>query len=135
MKRVIVDINVIMDLALKRKGFKVAEKTIDSCVKGKFKGYVCSHEITTLAYLLQRNFKMEKVKYFIRGILDIFEVLISTGETLKEALDSKIKDYEDAVIEVSALENEVGYIVTRNLKDFKESRVEALSPEEFVLLV
>jgi predicted nucleic acid-binding protein len=133
MKRVIIDINVIMDLALERNGFKAAEKAIDSCVRGKFKGYVCSHEITTLAYLLQRHFQTKRVKYFLREILDIFEVLPATGETLKSALDSKIKDYEDAVIEVSALENKVDYIVTRNLKDFKNSRVEALSPEEFIL--
>lgn len=135
MKKVIIDINIIMDLALKRKHFKAAEKAIDLCAIQKIEGYVCSHEITTLAYLLQRNFTMNKVKYFLREILDLFEVLPSTTKTLKLALDSKIKNYEDAVIEVSALENKIDYIITRNLKDFKKSRIEALSPEEFLLMI
>lgn len=135
MKKVIIDINIIMDLALERNNFKAAEKTIDFCFKNKVKGYVCSHEITTLAYLLQRNFKMEKVKYFLREILNIFEVIPTTNIILTLALDSKIKDYEDAVIEVSGLEEEINYIITRNLKDFKYSKIKALSPEEFLLLI
>ncbi|MCK8827696.1 PIN domain-containing protein [Natroniella acetigena] len=133
MKKVVIDINVIMDLALKREGFKAAEKAVDYCARKKVEGYVCSHEITTLAYLLERNFGKKRVKYFLQEILDIFEVLPSTGQTLRSALDSPINDYEDAVIEVSALEAEIDSIVTRNLKDFKNSRVRSLSPEEFIV--
>ncbi|MBM7556779.1 PIN domain-containing protein [Halanaerobacter jeridensis] len=134
MKKIIVDINVIMDLSLKREGFNMAEKTFDICLKDDIQGYVCAHEITILSYLLQRKFKLQKVKYFLEEILDIFQIISVNNKILKSALDSEIKDYEDAVIELSALETEVDYIITRNLKDFKNSRVEALSPEEFVLL-
>lgn len=134
MKKIIVDINVIMDLSLKREEFKIAEKTFDICLKEDIQGYVCDHEITTLSYLLQKKFKLQKVKYFLEEILDIFQIISVNNKILKSALDSEIKDYEDAVIELSALEAEVDYIITRNLKDFKNSRVEALSPEEFVLL-
>ena len=45
---------------------------------------------------------------------------------------SKIKDYEDAVIESSCLKNEIDYIVSRNLKDFKNSRIKAISPKEYI---
>mgnify|MGYP000668613701 CR=1 FL=1 len=135
MKKVVIDINVIVDLAFQRDGFKAAEKVIDICLGEGIKGYACSHEITTLAYLLQKKFKMKKVKYFLDEILDMFDVISSNNKILRLALDSEIDDYEDAVIEVSAKQEEIDYIITRNLKDFAAGEIEALSPEEFILLI
>ena len=134
MKRVLIDINVIMDLAFKRAAFKSAAKIMDMCVKDEIKGYLCAHEITTLAYLLEKNFNRQRVNFFLQEILDIFEIIPGTDKILLAALDSEIKDYEDAVIEVSALEAEIDYIITVNLKDFKVSQVKAISPEGFILL-
>ena len=57
MKKAVIDINVLMDLSLKREGFRSAEKVLDICVKNQIEGYLCSHEITTLAYLLQKSFR------------------------------------------------------------------------------
>lgn len=135
MKKVVIDINVLVDLGFQRDGFKAAEKVIDICLGEGIKGYVCSHEITTLAYLLQKKFEMKKVKYFLDEILDMFKVVSSNNEILRLAIDSEIDDYEDAVIEVSAWKEEINYIITRNLKDFKNGRIEALSPEEFIALI
>ncbi|MFW5790977.1 MAG: hypothetical protein ACOCWE_06985 [Bacillota bacterium] len=47
-------------------------------------------------------------------------------------MDSEINDFEDAVIEISSYENEIDYIVTRNLDDFKNSRVKSISSTEFL---
>ena len=41
---------------------------------------------------------------------------------------------EDAVIEISSQENEIDYIVSRNLNDFKKSNVKTVSPTEFLSL-
>jgi len=43
---------------------------------------------------------------------------------------SELKDYEDAVIDELALNEEIDYIVTRNLKDFKKSRNKIYSARE-----
>ena len=42
---------------------------------------------------------------------------------------------ENAVIEVSAKEKNAGYIVTRNIKDFKKSSVKAVTPEELLVMI
>ena len=133
MKKIIIDINIIMDVAVKRKNFKSSQKIIDCCIKEMIKGYVCSHEITTLSYLLQKAYNRQQANEFIKRIIDMFSILPSTGEILKSALDSKIKDYEDAVIEVTGLKNNIDFIITRNIKDFDKSRIESLSPEEFLI--
>ena len=55
MKKVLIDINVIMDVAVKREGFKSSQKIIDYCIKEIIKGYVCSHEITTLSLFITKS--------------------------------------------------------------------------------
>jgi predicted RecB family nuclease len=47
---------------------------------------------------------------------------------LLNALDSQLKDYEDAVIEAIAVVNQIDLIATRNLKDFRKSKIEAREP-------
>ena len=46
-----------------------------------------------------------------------------------------MKDYEDAVVSCCARRNQMDYIVTRNVKDYKQSKVKALLPDDFVKLV
>ncbi|TDX42354.1 type II toxin-antitoxin system VapC family toxin [Orenia marismortui] len=130
-----IDLNVILDFLNKRKHHMEAAKILELCTEGKIKGYVCAHEITTLAYFLMKNYNdTKKVKYVLHELLDLFSTISVTESILKKSLNSKIKDYEDAVIEMSSLKNKIDYIITRNLDDFKHSGVKAISPEEFLVL-
>jgi hypothetical protein len=51
------------------------------------------------------------------------------------SLYSEIDDCEDAVIEVSSNINNVEYILTRNIKDFKKSIIKAITPEELLMIL
>jgi len=64
-----------------------------------------------------------------------FQVIEVNAMILGKSLDSEITDYEDAVIEVSAYEDNMDCIVTRDIGDFRKSRVNALTPEELLALV
>ena len=135
MKTILVDLNIILYALNKDTFFEESARIIDLCEKRKLKGYVCAHEITTLSYFLEKKSKnIKKNKFIISNILDIFSVLNINKEILKEALFSEIDDYEDAVIDVSALHNEIDYIVTKNMKDFKKSKTKVLTPGEFLVL-
>ena len=57
------------------------------------------------------------------------------AEILEKALASQINDYEDAVIEVSSTIKKADYILTRNIKDFKNSIIKAITPEELHILI
>jgi predicted nuclease of predicted toxin-antitoxin system len=46
-----------------------------------------------------------------------------------------VDDFEDAVIEVSAVERNAGYIITRNIKDFQKSIIPIKTPEELLILL
>jgi predicted nucleic acid-binding protein len=48
------------------------------------------------------------------------------------SLDSEFKDFEDAIQYYTAVENNLDLIITRNLKDFKQSKVPVLTAFEYL---
>ena len=123
MKKALIDLNIILDMLNKREDHEAALAIYDLCIKKKMKGYVSSHEITTLAYFMEKEKynkgKRNKVIYRLLGNLS---VLSANESILKSALESEIGDYEDAVIDELALREKLDFIITRNLKDFKKSK-------------
>lgn len=130
-----IDLNIILDFLNKRDNHVQAAKIFDLCAKNIIDGYVCAHEITTLAYFLMKNHNdSSKVKYVLGELFDLFHIIPVTEDILRKALNSQINNYEDAIIEISSLKNEVNCIITRNLSDFKNSNIKALSASEFLTL-
>lgn len=52
-----------------------------------------------------------------------------------DALAAPMKDYEDALVAACAARNKIGYIVTRNIKDYEQSKVPAILPDDFLKMV
>ena len=135
MKKVLIDLNIILDFLNKRNFHQEAAQLLNRCVEGKLSGYICAHEVTTLSYFLFKEQKdKNKVAAIISSLLDIFHVIPIDETILKNSLLSPITDYEDAVIEVSAVAFDIDYILSRNISDFKLSRIPAYTPEQFFLL-
>lgn len=135
MKKVLIDLNIIIDFLSKRNFHEEAARLINMCVEKKISGFICAHEVTTLSYfLLKEQRDKAKVINTITALLDIFKVIPIDEFILRDALISPISDYEDAVIEVSSMKHNVDYIISRNISDFKLSRIPAYTPEQFLLL-
>lgn len=123
MKKVLIDLNIILDMLNKRMDHESALAIFDFCVKKRIKGYISSHEITTLSYFLEKQkYDVMKRNKIITNLLNNLSVLTAHEKILRKALVSEINDYEDAVIDELALNEEVDYIITRDLKDFKNSK-------------
>ena len=54
-----------------------------------------------------------------------------TDDVVRQALTSRINDFEDAVCHAAALESDLSMIVTRNIADFSKGKVPAVLPEVF----
>ena len=59
----------------------------------------------------------------------------TAGEDCRQALLSKVSDFEDAVMIETAKHFDADCIVTRNTKDFKSSKIRALSAMEFFNII
>lgn len=135
MKKILIDLNIILDFLNKRNFHQEAAQLINMCVENKISGYICAHEVTTLAYFLLKGQKDKtKVINTITTLLDIFNVISIDESTLRDSLISPIEDYEDAVIEISSMKTNIDYIISRNVSDFKSSRIPTYTPEQFFLL-
>lgn len=58
-----------------------------------------------------------------------------TEKIISAINNEQFLDFEDCLQEECAAAETVDYIVTRNLSDFKQSRVQVIEPEEFVKLL
>ena len=136
MKNTVIDTNIFMDFLFKRQGHESVVEVFKFCIKGNIKGFICAHEITTLCYFLDKAEKdKSKTKKVISQLMKRFTVIEINEELLNGALNSEIDDFEDAVIEVSAINRNIDYIITKNIKDFKKSIIPVKTPEELILLI
>ncbi|EGC76539.1 PIN domain-containing protein [Treponema denticola] len=134
MKKVLIDLNIILNFLNKRNFHEEAANIINMCVEKKLFGFIAAHEITTLSYFLLKEKKdKNKAADIISALLDMFNIIPIDEKILREALFSPVKDYEDAVIEVSSVKNSIDYIISRNLGDFKSARVQVFTPEQFFI--
>ena len=133
MKKILIDLNVILDMINKREDHAAAVAVFDRCARKRDRGYICAHEITTLAYFLGKDKNLlRKRSGIIRSLLKTLSTIPATETILLDALDSPISDYEDAVVEVSAIKERIDLIVSRDLRDFKQSRISVLTAADYL---
>ena len=134
--KVLVDTNVILDVLLDRQPFsKDATRILALVEESKIEGFLCATTVTTVDYLLGRALTAMKARSALHRLLDIFEVAPVNRPVLEQALRSELSDFEDAVLEQSGRLVAVDAIVTRNIKDFRQSTVTVLDPVELLSAV
>jgi predicted nucleic-acid-binding protein len=129
-KNILIDLNVILDVLLDRKGSEASRKILELQQLANHELYISAHSVTTFAYLLEHaKVPQDELLRQINWLLQTFSVVATSGTILTAAVQSKVSDYEDAVVEQAALVCNATIIITRNLKDFKDSAVKAVRPE------
>lgn len=71
MKKVLIDLNIILDFLNKRNFHEEAANIINMCVEKKLFGFIAAHEITTLSYFLLKEKDKNKAADIISALLDI----------------------------------------------------------------
>lgn len=134
MDKVLIDTDVIMDFFFERQPFaEFATEILNLCEGNKIKGFVTPVIICNVYYLLRKSAKHEIIIEKIKQLLNIIEIVKMDKETVFGALNSNFKDFEDALQNFSAIENgEIKIILTRNIKDFKKSKLAILTPETYL---
>jgi predicted nucleic acid-binding protein len=129
--RVLLDTNVILDVWLAREPFlRDSARILSGAEKGEIKGVICPTTVTTLHFLVKKEKGDAKARTLINELIQICEVGKLSRSEIQVAVESRIRDFEDAVIEAVAIDSSVDVIATRNLPDFKHSRVLAKEPSQ-----
>ncbi len=132
-KKVFIDTDIILDVALAREPFFSASKIILAMAENNIIiGNISSNCIANIYYILRKSGGNSKARKFIVNIVKYITVIIIDHQNVLDALKSKFSDFEDALQYFSAVENQCEYIITRNIEDYKNAEIKVLLPEEFI---
>ena len=134
MKTVFADTNILIDLLADRPPYsKFATELFDLAEKRKVKLYTSSHSYATTHYLLKKYIGETALREALLSLLEFIELIPIDITIIKKSLLSKHKDFEDAIqIFAASTIVDIDFIVTRNLKDFKDAEIMVLPPDELL---
>jgi predicted nucleic acid-binding protein len=133
MSRIFLDTNVILDLLGERVPFYDSIAKVATLADQKKLTIIVSPlSFTTVNYVLNKYESSESVLNKLRKFKIICEVCEVNEETIAKALNSNFKDYEDAVQYFTALQSNCSIIITRNGKDFKNSKIPIMTAGEYL---
>jgi len=132
--RILVDINIVLDVLLRRTDFfNASYNVLKLSTLDKAEVFVTANAITDIYYILLRaNKNADKSKEVIIQLLKLVGIADAIASDIMNALSSKVTDLEDALVGAIARRVKADYIVTRNTKDFSNSPVPAIDPINFL---
>lgn len=137
MSKLLVDTNVVLDLLAKREPFyDAAAKLFSLADKKRVALSISSLTFANTSYVLTRLKTADKSREILRRFRVLVKVLSLDDKVIDLALnDLSFKDFEDGLQYYSAIENGQEMIITRDLSDFKESRIPVMTPEEYLISI
>ena len=133
MKNLFIDADVILDLLLERIPFhEPASELFARVENGKYNGHTSTIVIANLHYLIE---KAESKNVADRGILKLLKLLFIIPiqkDDFINSLNSSFNDFEDGAQYYASLRSNMDFIITRNIKDDRHSKIKVLNPHEFI---
>jgi|TARA_R100000306_G_scaffold4558_1_gene7349 predicted nucleic acid-binding protein len=134
MNRVLIDTNIVIDLLAMRKDFY--EEAADLFSRADKKELVLAISALTFAntnYILTKLKSTKEAREILRKFKLLVEIVSLDEKITQLALsDDNFPDFEDGFQYYSAMENQIDIIITRNKKDFKNSKIPVLTAKEFM---
>lgn len=133
MIRILLDTNIVLDVLADRAPFAEEAATIFKlCETRQVEGAIYALTIPNLVYVMRKELEREQIIGILQKLSAIFDIENMRAEDLRKAAALPIPDFEDALQCVCAQRIKADYIVTRNIKDFLQSKVMAVKPSEFL---
>jgi predicted nucleic acid-binding protein len=130
------DTNVILDIIESREPFfQSSLMAVKQAAIAQYKCLFSASSVKDIFYLVKRhtgNVKMAATA--IAQLSTLVDICDTSASDIQNALTLKMADFEDAVLASTALRENTDYIITRNAKDFSNSPVPVISPDDFISL-
>ncbi|MEE3999708.1 PIN domain-containing protein [Tenacibaculum sp. FZY0031] len=134
MKKILIDTNIVIDLLAKRENFyNEAAELFSLSDKKEIKLTISSLTFASTNYILSKQKSAKEAREILRKFKVLVEILNLDDKIIELALsDEEFFDFEDGLQYYSAIENGVEIILTRNKKDFKNSKIPVLTAKEYL---
>ena len=129
----LIDANILLDVLMNRQDFvKDSSMIWKLCETNQAKGYISVLTIANLMYILRKQLDPETIEKLLVQLKFIFDFTDFGVSDLQRAAEMKWTDFEDAIQSATAERLHADFIITRNVKDFRSSKIMALTPTEFL---
>lgn len=134
MSRFLIDTNIVIDLLAKRNGFyDDAAELFSLADKNKLTLSISSLTFANTNYILTKLKTVNEAREILRKFKVLVDILTLNDKITDLALsDESFPDFENGLQYYSAIENQIDVIITRNKKDFKNSKIPVLTAKEFL---
>lgn len=131
MTRVLIDTNIILDIALKRSIHYESSSYIFNLIdRSIINAFITATTVTDIYYIVQKQTNHQIALQFIKELTLFIDIVGVDKEIILLAFEMKTVDFEDAVQTKAAEINSMDIIVTRNKKDFKDTGLKIMDPYE-----
>ena len=132
MTKLFLDTNIVMDLLEKREPFSNdALQLFSMAYKKQVQLWVSPMTYATVSFLLRKQ-GPERVKILLSNFRQLSRVATADQRVIDDSLASQFKDFEDAMQYYCALKIKASAIITRNGKDFSNSRLPVMTAREYL---
>ncbi len=133
MKAILLDTNIVLDIALERQGFyDRAKELVEILYLNEIESFITASSVTDIYYILKKKKGHIPTISFLKNFFVFIDIAGVNKEVIFEAMKSEIKDFEDAVQIETAKQNDIETVITRNQKDFENPGMKIYSPDEFI---
>jgi predicted nucleic acid-binding protein len=133
MENIFVDTNIIIDLLAKREPFyKDAQDLFTLSDKKEIQLCISSLSFANTYYSIVKHHKDIDARKYLAKFKVLVKVLPLEDKAIELALASNFNDFEDGLQYFVAMDNESDIIITRNKKDFKNSKIPVMTAGEYI---
>ena len=131
--RLLIDANIVLDVLQKREPYWKDSSVIwKLCETEQAEGYISTLTFANLMYVMRRELDPAQIRDVLDKLRLIFRFADFTAADLEKAADMGWDDFEDAIQAATAERIMADSIITRNVRDFRNSKVIAFTPSEYI---
>ncbi|TVP62931.1 MAG: PIN domain-containing protein [Nodularia sp. (in: Bacteria)] len=131
--KVLLDTNIIIDIALERQPYFTNSETIFAFVEqGQIEGYISASTISDLYYIIRKQKGRDLTIEFLQQILTFCQIATVNQAVITMAFTTNFKDFEDAIQYSTAVVNQLDTIITRNPQYFPVVTPRILTPDQLI---
>lgn len=134
---ILIDTNVALDFMTMRQPFyDDARNIIRLCANERIQGFIAFHSLPNIFYILRKSYSDADRRSMLKKLCLVLQVTGASHEKVCDAIErDDFLDFEDCLQDECAKEVSADFIVTRNIGDFRCSKVKAIKPHDFLALV
>lgn len=131
--RFLIDANIVLDVLQKREPYWKDSSVIwKLCETEQAEGYISTLTFANLMYVMRRELDPAQIRDVLDKLRLIFRFADFTAADMEKAAEMGWDDFEDAIQAATAERIMADSIITRNVRDFRNSKVIAFTPSEYI---